>query len=73
MRHRLCSPYGNFAAARGHGLCLLDFGRAVDLTAFPDETLFQGSCETEGFQCTQMLEGKPWKYEVKYACSCMVR
>ena len=58
------SRYKNAASAFGNGLVLIDFGRAVDLTVFPPDTMFQGSCETEGFQCTQMLEGKPWKYEV---------
>ena len=62
-----CASFRKFKtvdAAKGHGLCLLDFGRAVDLTAFSDEIKFLGSCGTEGFQCAQMLEGKPWKYEV---------
>ena len=58
------SLHKNFTSARGHGLVLIDFGRAVDLTAFSADILFQGSNETDGFQCTQMLEGKPWKYEV---------
>ena len=59
------SLHKNFASAHGRGLVLIDFGRAVDLVAFPGDIMFRGSCETEGFQCTQMLEGKPWKYEVK--------
>ena len=53
-----CRSYQNFAEAKGHGLCLIDFGRAVDLTAF---SVFQGSSETDGFQCTQMIEGKHMK------------
>lgn len=60
------SLHKNFASAHGRGLVLIDFGRAVDLVAFPGDIMFRGSCETEGFQCTQMLEGKPWKYEVDY-------
>ena len=43
---------------------LIDFGRAVDLRVFPGEAMFQGSSDTDGFQCIQMLEGRPWKYEV---------
>ena len=66
----LFSMHKRFASAHGHGLVLIDFGRAVDLKAFSGDVLFQGSCETEGFQCTQMLEGKPWKYEVS-ACMYM--
>jgi checkpoint serine/threonine-protein kinase len=60
------SGYKNFVSAAGSGLVLIDFGRAVDLTVFPGDTLFHGSCNTDGFQCTQMLEGKPWKYEADY-------
>ena len=63
------SCHKNFASAVGNGLVLIDFGRAVDLTVFPADTQFQGSSETEGFQCTQMLEGKLWKHEVQWNLS----
>lgn len=45
-------------------MCLIDFGRAIDTTVFPEGTMFTGSNETDGFQCTQMLEGKLWKWQV---------
>ena len=58
----------SLAAAKGAGLCLIDYGRAVDTRAFHEDTMFIGSCETEDFQCVQMLERKPWKWQV---CVCV--
>ncbi len=48
-------------SALGHGVCLLDFSTAVDLTCFPDDVSFVGSGRTV---CPQMKEGKPWKWQV---------
>ncbi|XP_064403881.1 uncharacterized protein LOC135349290 isoform X3 [Halichondria panicea] len=50
-------------SALGHGVCLLDFSTAVDLTCFPDDVSFVGSGRTV---CPQMKEGKPWKWQVDY-------
>ena len=58
------SSHKSFKSTFGHGLVLIDFDHAIDLTAFSGDTLFHGSTNNEGFQCPQMLEGKPWKYEV---------
>ena len=58
------------ANCRGAGVCLIDFGRAIDVWAFPEHTMFEGSNETDGFQCVQMLENKPWKWQV-CACVCV--
>jgi len=58
------SQLTSFQQAKGKGVCLIDFGRAIDTTVFPEGTMFTGSNETDGFQCTQMLEGKPWKWQV---------
>jgi len=60
------SQLTSFQQAKGKGVCLIDFGRAIDTTVFPEGTMFTGSNETDGFQCTQMLEGKPWKWQVDY-------
>lgn len=54
----------NFQSAKGKGVCLIDFGRAIDTKLFPEDQLFVGSSDTEGFQCGAMLEGKPWKWQV---------
>ncbi|KAL0757185.1 hypothetical protein Bca101_094853 [Brassica carinata] len=44
------------------GLCLVDWGRGIDLSLFPSTTQFTGDCRTSGFRCTEMKENKPWKY-----------
>lgn len=46
------------------GLCLVDWGRGIDLNLFPDNIEFTGDCRTSGFRCVEMQENKPWKYQV---------
>ncbi|KAM9798303.1 mitotic checkpoint serine/threonine-protein kinase BUB1 [Neosynchiropus ocellatus] len=46
-----------------HGLVLIDFGQSIDLQLFPAGTAFTGKCETSGFQCAEMLSGRPWNYQ----------
>ena len=50
------------------GLALIDFGRAIDLTELPQGTVFVGDCHTEGFRCSEMIEGKPWTYQTDAHC-----
>ncbi|CAN7096144.1 unnamed protein product [Brassica rapa subsp. narinosa] len=45
------------------GLCLVDWGRGIDLSLFPSTTKFTGDCRTSGFRCTEMKENKPWKFQ----------
>lgn len=45
------------------GLCLVDWGRGIDLHLFPDNTEFQGDCRTSGFRCIEMQRNKPWKFQ----------
>lgn len=47
-----------------HGLVLIDLGQSIDMELFPQGTAFTVSCLTSGFQCTEMLSGKPWNYQV---------
>lgn len=47
-----------------HGLVLIDLGQSIDLELFPEGTAFTAKCLTSGFQCTEMLSGKPWTYQV---------
>lgn len=47
-----------------HGLVLIDLGQGIDMELFPQGTAFTVSCLTSGFQCTEMLSGKPWNYQV---------
>jgi hypothetical protein len=46
------------------GVCLIDWGRSIDTTLFTDGTEFVGDSKTDGFRCTEMLEKKPWTYQV---------
>ncbi|RHN61781.1 putative protein kinase BUB family [Medicago truncatula] len=45
------------------GLCLVDWGRGIDLNLFPDHTVFKGDCRTSGFRCIEMQEDRPWKFQ----------
>ncbi|KAI4876942.1 hypothetical protein NFI96_018312 [Prochilodus magdalenae] len=58
------------AESLDHGLVLIDFGQSVDMTLFPQGTAFTARCMTSGFQCTEMLSGRPWNYQVtRRTCS----
>eukprot|EP00850_Spirogloea_muscicola_P001065 SM000004S14935 [mRNA] locus=s4:351711:358828:+ [translate_table: standard] len=54
------------------GLTLIDWGRSIDLRCFPKGTAFMADCGTEAFRCTEMIEGKPWAYQVDYFGICGV-
>ncbi|KAG7220516.1 hypothetical protein INR49_018043 [Caranx melampygus] len=49
-----------------HGLVLIDLGQSIDMELFPRGTAFTTKCLTSGFQCTEMLSGKPWNYQTDY-------
>ncbi|XP_067097624.1 mitotic checkpoint serine/threonine-protein kinase BUB1 [Osmerus mordax] len=49
-----------------HGLALIDLGQSIDMTLFPEGTEFTAKCLTSGFQCTEMLSGRPWNYQTDY-------
>ncbi|KAM4521808.1 mitotic checkpoint serine/threonine-protein kinase BUB1 [Odontesthes bonariensis] len=49
-----------------HGLVLIDLGQSIDMELFPEGTAFTAKCLTSGFQCTEMLSGKPWSYQTDY-------
>uniref|UniRef100_A0A3Q2E3I1 Protein kinase domain-containing protein n=1 Tax=Cyprinodon variegatus TaxID=28743 RepID=A0A3Q2E3I1_CYPVA len=49
-----------------HGLVLIDLGQSIDMQLFPEGTAFTARCLTSGFQCTEMLSGKPWTYQTDY-------
>ncbi|KAF2283246.1 hypothetical protein GH714_043598 [Hevea brasiliensis] len=58
------------------GLCLVDWGKGIDLHLFPDDVEFEGDCRTSGFRCIEMQEKKPWRFQasvlfMKHSnCSC---
>nr|CCA15341.1 serine/threonine protein kinase putative [Albugo laibachii Nc14] len=45
-------------------IVLIDFGRAIDLKSYPKDTAFSGDCHVKGFQCVEMLTGKPWRHQI---------
>ncbi|GMH12102.1 hypothetical protein Nepgr_013943 [Nepenthes gracilis] len=54
------------------GLCLVDWGRGIDLHLFPDDTVFMGDSRTSGFRCIEMQEKKPWKFQVDTYGLCVI-
>ncbi|CAN8270970.1 unnamed protein product [Cochlearia groenlandica] len=54
------------------GLCLVDWGRGIDLSLFPSTTEFTGDCRTSGFRCMEMKENRPWKFQVDTYGLCVI-
>ncbi|XP_075497955.1 mitotic checkpoint serine/threonine-protein kinase BUB1 isoform X2 [Primulina tabacum] len=54
------------------GLCLVDWGRGIDLDLFPQGTKFIGDSRTSGFRCLEMQENKPWNFQVDLYGMCVV-
>ncbi|OVA00374.1 Protein kinase domain [Macleaya cordata] len=54
------------------GLCLIDWGRGIDLHLFPDGTEFKGDCRTSGFRCVEMQENRPWTFQVDAYGLCVI-
>lgn len=46
------------------GLCLIDWGRSIDTALFPEGMKFIGDSNTVAFRCIEMLEKRPWTFEV---------
>lgn len=55
-----------FGEAGVNCIRLIDFGRAIDMTALPEGTTFNRVIETDGFQSTEMLSGRPWTFQVDW-------
>ncbi|KAI3904008.1 hypothetical protein MKW92_018246 [Papaver armeniacum] len=55
---------GRTGSWHDQGLCLIDWGRGIDLRLFPDGTEFKGDCRTSGFRCVEMQENRPWTFQV---------
>ncbi|KAL8151099.1 hypothetical protein V2J09_020907 [Rumex salicifolius] len=54
------------------GLCLVDWGRGIDCSLFPDDMEFMGDCRTSGFRCIEMQENKHWKFQVDTYGLCVI-
>lgn len=48
------------------GLCLIDFGRGIDMRAFRDDVQFVADWKTGKQDCAEMREMRPWTYQVDY-------
>lgn len=46
-------------------LRLIDWGRAIDMHVLQGHT-FTGKVGTENFNCSEMLDGRPWTYQTDY-------
>ncbi|PON34834.1 Serine/threonine protein kinase [Parasponia andersonii] len=57
---------------RDQGLCLVDWGRGIDLRLFPDDIEFKGDCRTSGFRCIEMQQNKSWKFQVDTYGLCVI-
>lgn len=47
---------------------LIDFGRSIDLNFLPPNQTFTTMINTKNFVCTEMMEGRPWKYQIDLFC-----
>ncbi|KAF8413853.1 hypothetical protein HHK36_001847 [Tetracentron sinense] len=63
---------GRMGPWRDQGLCLVDWGRGVDVRLFPDGTEFEGDCRTSGFRCIEMQENKPWTFQANTYGLCVI-
>ncbi|CAG8448928.1 10011_t:CDS:2 [Ambispora leptoticha] len=59
------SPTGSNGWSK-KGVKIIDFGRAIDLTLFSEETKFICDWETSEQDCYEMRVGKPWKWHADY-------
>lgn len=57
----------NNAAWSKKSITLIDFGRGIDLSLFPQHTRFtSGNMKVDEQDCVEMNEGTPWSYEADY-------
>ena len=45
---------------------LIDFGRGIDMSLFPKDTLFMHHVETKGSACPEMLDNLPWSHQIDW-------
>lgn len=48
------------------GLKLIDYGRAIDVSVFPEGQRFLADWETDKFDCVEMRHGRPWTFQPDY-------
>ncbi|ETV65734.1 BUB protein kinase [Aphanomyces astaci] len=58
------SPWNHATTFATGAVCLIDFGRAIDLQLYPPDTAFCGDCHASGFQCVEMLTKTQWTHQI---------
>jgi checkpoint serine/threonine-protein kinase len=48
------------------GITLIDFGRGIDMRAFPPDVQFVADWKTSAQDCAEMREGRPWTWQIDY-------
>jgi len=48
------------------GICLIDFGRGIDLRQFVPQVAFVADWKTSEADCAEMRELRPWTYQIDY-------
>lgn len=48
------------------GICLIDFGRGIDMKHFEDHVAFIADWKTTDADCAEMRELRPWTYQIDY-------
>lgn len=49
-------------------LQLIDFGQSIDMKLFPKNQVFYSKVKTENFVCTEMMDNRPWTYQLDFFC-----
>lgn len=48
------------------GVCLIDFGRGIDMKHFEEKVAFIADWKTTDADCAEMRELRPWTYQIDY-------
>ncbi|KAI5364018.1 Putative serine/threonine-protein kinase, active [Septoria linicola] len=48
------------------GVCLIDFGRGIDMKHFEEKVAFIADWKTSEADCAEMRELRPWTYQIDY-------
>lgn len=48
------------------GVCVIDFGRTIDLRQYADGQSFSTKWTTDKHDCPEMMQGRPWTYQPDY-------
>lgn len=49
-------------------LQLIDFGQSIDMKLFPKNQVFYSKLKTENFVCTEMMDNRPWTFQLDLFC-----